>query len=168
MRRSLPVACGEAETVVATTCTVKPYGSLFGLPFDVCPAPSPVSRPRKLLVVASTGKRVFRCGMSTAATVPSIGPVWWVVPSHPPAGIWVPLSCSKSPVGVGSLFGYDPGATSTLHVYACPRAQTCAFTSAVAFVGSTCANQSGEVISTSGGTCPSEASWAARYALTRP
>src|SRR5205814_7097500 len=112
--------------------------------------------------VASAGKRLFRCAMSMLASVPSSAPVCCVVPSQPPVGICVPPSRSMSPpLVVGSLLGYDPGATKTAQVYFCPRAQTWPDSAALAFVGSTCANQSGEVISTSGGTLPSEASCAA-------
>src|SRR3954452_19163636 len=96
--------------------TTNPYGSVLGRPDVVC-TPMPGSRPVKSPDV--TGNMAFRAATSTAATCPSRRCLRDVVPSH-----HVDFTCLKSPGGtsvVFSLFGNEPGATRTRHVYDLPR-----------------------------------------------
>ena len=111
MRRSSPDApgFGPLGVLVATTRTVNPYGSLFGRPLDVCPAPCPLSRPLKL--PASDGKRFLRSPMLSEATTPLMRAV------RPLPLQTLELTCWKSPPPeVSMLSGYDPGATKTLQL----------------------------------------------------
>ncbi len=94
---------------MTTTRTVNPYVSGFGrlLKFG---APGTFSGPLKLV---PGGNRPSRSERFTCASTPSNASVRDVVPSHQFDAIaW------KSPGAVESLFGSDPGATSTLQVYA--------------------------------------------------
>jgi hypothetical protein len=90
--------------VVATTLTSKPYGSVFGLPPDVCTPLAPVSRPVKSAAgpwEASGGKSAFSAATETSASSPSSASVWVVVPSHTPGE----GTAVKSPFGVSPWFG---------------------------------------------------------------
>src|SRR5579859_590205 len=151
-----------AAAVETTTRTVNAYGRVFGRPFEVC-ASTPFSLP--LNPSTPIGKRAASAAVSISASVPLNGVVCTVLPLHQlDAAFW------KSPGAVSvvsPLLGSAPGANWTTHVYGA-RALTYPPIGICGWPGSSCWNQSGEVISASGGMSPAAAAATALYAFSRP
>src|SRR5947209_3259284 len=154
-RRSLPLI-GVPLAVSTTTLTVKAYGIVFGRPFESCAVP-PFSLPFHDAGLPG-GKSALTVAVSTCASVPWNDPECVLLPSHQLDG-----TCLKSAL----LFGWPPGATDTWHLYEL-RAPTAPVTVKLGAAGSICWNQSGPVISASGGIVAAPAASTPLYALRRP
>src|SRR3954468_3583993 len=156
LRRSCPVSV----PLVTTTRTTKPVGSTVGRLFWCGPSGSVFStgrdaRPVKLV---PEGKRAFSAAPFRLASVPSKRLVR-ALPLHQ-----LEDTALKSAV----LLGSEPGATSTLQVYECPRAYVWPRTAKLVLAGSMWSYQAGEVISASGGTFAAATPSSAFTMFTRP